>query len=60
VTLRALKIRTVSSRAEKQTTKQSQPGGMPNDDFPLLLQNVVLVFEDPRQRVSKDRQGFVE
>ncbi len=33
---------------------------MPNDDFPLLLQSVALVFEDPRQRVSKDRQGFVE
>jgi len=33
---------------------------MPNDDFPLLLQSVVLVSEDPRQRVPKDRQGLVE
>jgi len=33
---------------------------MSNDDFPLLVHRVVLVVEDPRQRVSKDRQGFVE
>ena len=33
---------------------------MSDDDFALLVQRVILVVEDPCQRVREYRQGFVE
>jgi len=33
---------------------------MSDDDFAVLVHRVFLVVEDPRQRVRKYRQGFVE
>jgi hypothetical protein len=40
--------------------QQTQSNGMPDDDFSLLVNGMVLVIEDPRQRICKDRQRFVE
>ena len=33
---------------------------MSDDDFAVLVHRVLLVVEDPRQRVRKYRQGLVE